>query len=231
MHQQKLGGKSWLKICSSRWDCSPPPPPQSRKLDWIRKEKIFIFFTQKINWGKKKKLATYYWIQSHTYTKIWWSYEVLCWSCSECSSRWGLQWVQLKVGLQSDAKVGNWTGFAKKNFSFFSLRQSTEKKALHITEYSHTLILRSDEVMKFCVEAAVSVAQGGTAVSAAQGGTAVRPSTPHPQVGNWTGFMKKKIHFFTPKINWKKNFVTGKVRLLAPKPTHLVWIFHTQEII
>ena len=82
MLEQKLSGKSWLKICSSRWDCthcSPHPPPRSSKLDWIRKEKIFIFFTQKINW--KKNLATYYWVQSHTYTKIW-SYEVLCCSCS-----------------------------------------------------------------------------------------------------------------------------------------------------
>ena len=25
------------------------PPPRSSKLDWIREEKIFIFFTQKIN--------------------------------------------------------------------------------------------------------------------------------------------------------------------------------------
>ena len=30
-----------------------PPPPQSRKLDWIHEEKILIFFTQKINWKKK----------------------------------------------------------------------------------------------------------------------------------------------------------------------------------
>ena len=35
---------------------------------------------------------------------------------------------------------------------------------LHITEYSHTLTLRSDEVIKLCVEAAVSAAQGWTAV-------------------------------------------------------------------
>ena len=59
--------------------------------------------------------------------------------------------LQLKVGLQSDPppKVRNWTGFAKKN-SFFSLTKSMGKKFyLHITECSHTVIPRSDEVMKF----------------------------------------------------------------------------------
>ena len=82
-----------------------------------------------------------------------------------------------------------------------------------MTEYSHTLILRSDEVMKFCVEAAVSAAQGGTAVG-----------PPPPQVGNWTGSMKKKFSFFSLRKSTEKNFVTGKVRLLAPKPTHLVFV-------
>ena len=118
MLEQKLSGKSWLKICSSRLDCSPPPP-WSSKLDWIREEKIFIFFTQKINW--KKYFVTYYWVQSHTYTKIWWSYVLK------------LQWVQLKVGLQLNPplpEVANWTGFVKKKFSFFSLRKSTEKNIL-----------------------------------------------------------------------------------------------------
>ena len=57
MHQQKLSGKSWLKICSSRWDCSPPtppppPPPPSKKLDWIHEKKFHFFFTQKIS-GKE----------------------------------------------------------------------------------------------------------------------------------------------------------------------------------
>ena len=113
MHQQKLSGKSWLKICSLRWDCSPPP--QSRKLDWICKE--------------------------------------------------------------------------------------------NITEYSHTLILRSDEVL--CWSCSVSTAQGGTAVN---------PPPP-------------KFSFFSlRKSTAKKNFVTSKVRLLAPKPTHLVYNFSTSWI-
>ena len=46
MHQQKLSGKSWLKIYSSRVRLQhPPPPPWSRKLDWIHEEKISIFFS------------------------------------------------------------------------------------------------------------------------------------------------------------------------------------------
>ena len=65
---------------------------------------------------------------------------------------------------------------------------------LHITEYSHTLILRCDEIMKFCVEAAVSAAQGGTAVG-----------HPPPKVGNWTGFAKK-ISFFSLRKSTEKKF-------------------------
>ena len=45
--------------------------------------------------------------------------------------------------------------------------------------------------MKFCVEAAVSAAQGGTAVR-----PHLRP--PPPKVGNWIGFVKK---IFTQKNN------------------------------
>ena len=67
--------------------------------------------------------------------------------------------------------------------------------------------------MKFCVEAAVS---------AAQGGTAVRPPPPH-EVRNLTRFAKKKIIFFHSENQLKKKFVAGKVRLLAPRPTHLVY--------
>ena len=92
-------------------------------------------------------------------------------------------------------KVGNWTGFAKKNVHFFHSENQVKKK-LHITEYSHTLILRSDGVMKFCVEAAVS---------AAQGGTAVRPPL---KVGNWTGFTKKKCLFFSLRKSTEKKFLS-----------------------
>ena len=45
--------------------------------------------------------------------------------------------LQLKVGLQPPPphpEVANWTGFAKKKFSFFSLRKSTKKKYL-VTYY------------------------------------------------------------------------------------------------
>ena len=52
--------------------------------------------------------------------------------------------------------------------------------------------------MKFCIEAAVS---------AAQGGTAVRP--PPPKVGNWTGFMQRNIFiFFTQKNQLKIKLAT-----------------------
>ena len=45
---------------------------------------------------------------------------------------------------------------------------------------------------------------------------------PHPRIrsGSWAA---KILIFFTQKINWKKFFVAGKVHLLAPKPTHLVY--------
>ena len=46
--------------------------------------------------------------------------------------------------------------------------------------------------MKFCVEAAVSAAQGGTAVR------------PPPEVRNLTGFVKKKNHFFHSENQLKK---------------------------
>ena len=85
----------------------PPPPPPSKKLDWICKKKIHFFHSEN---QLEKKLATYYWVQSHTYTKIWWNYEVLCWSCSECSSRWDCS----QTTPPPPPKVGNWTGFAKK---------------------------------------------------------------------------------------------------------------------
>ena len=51
--------------------------------------------------------------------------------------------------------------------------------------------------MKFCVEAAVSAAQTGTAVR------------PPPEVENWTGFTKKKIfHFFHSENQIKKKKAT-----------------------
>ena len=56
-----------------------------------------------------------------------------------------LQW------LQSDPWIHE-----EKIFIFFHSENQLKKKKLHITEYSHTLVPRSDEVMKFCVEAAVT---------------------------------------------------------------------------
>ena len=47
--------------------------------------------------------------------------------------------------------------------------------------------------MKFCVEAAVSAAQGGTAVG------------PPPKVGNWTGLVKKNFSFFSLRKSTEKN--------------------------
>ena len=50
--------------------------------------------------------------------------------------------------------------------------------------------------MKFCVEAAVN---------AAQGRTAVRPPL---EVGNWTGFVKKKFSFFSLRKLTEKKIAT-----------------------
>ena len=128
MFEQKLSGKSWLKICSSRWTCSPPPPPPP------------------------------------------------------------------------PPQVGNWTGFAKKDFHFFHSENQMKKKISYILLGTvTTLILRSDEVMKFCVEAAVSAAQGRTAVG---------PPPPHRKLDQ--DLQRKNFHFFHSEINCKKNFVAGK---------------------
>ena len=103
-------------------------------------------------------------------------------------------------------------------FSFFHSENQLKKKnlATYYWVQSHTLIPRSDEVMKFWDEAAV---------------IAVRPPPPPPpptKVGNWTGFVKKKISFFSLRKSTEKKFVAGKVHLLAPKPTHLVFVLkHT----
>ena len=120
-----------------------PPPPKVG--NWSGFTKNFLSFFHSEN-QLKIFLATFYWVQSHTCTKIWWSYEVLWWSCSDCSdcscippppppSR--------KLDLICKKKK------KKKKNSFFSLR----------------------------------------------------------------------------KLTGKKNLVAGKVRLLAPKPTHLVSLF------
>ena len=106
-------------------------PPQSRKLDWIHEENFSFFHSEN---QLKRKLATYYWVQSHTYTKIWWSYEVLCWSCSECSSRWDCSWTAPSPPTPPPPpppKVGNWTGFAKKNFHFFHPENQLKRKFCH----------------------------------------------------------------------------------------------------
>ena len=109
MQQQKLSGKSWLKICSSRWNCSPCPPPPPEVGNWtgFMKKKIYFF---------KKNLAT---ILLSTVTHLYQDLMKL-WS-----SVMKLQWLQLDP--PPPPEVGNWTGFTKKN-SFFSLRKSTEKK-------------------------------------------------------------------------------------------------------
>ena len=77
MLEQKLCGKSWLKICSSRWDCSLTPPPPLPNQKW------------KFNFA-----------------------------------------VTAVQPPPPPPPGGNWTGFAKKKFSFFSLRKSTEEKSL-----------------------------------------------------------------------------------------------------
>ena len=55
--------------------------------------------------------------------------EIHCDAPAETEWEKWAQNLQLKVGLQPP-KVGNWTGFAKKKFSFFSFRKSTGKKIL-----------------------------------------------------------------------------------------------------
>ena len=116
--------------------------------------------------------------------------------------------MQLKVGLQPPpSRKLDWIR-EEKNFHFFhSENQLKKKNWLHITEYSHTLIPRSDEGMKFCVEDAVSAAQGGTAVE------------PPPQIGNWTGFMKKKFSFFSLRKSTekKKLHITEYSHTLIPR--------------
>ena len=73
------------------------------------------------NWtGFAKK---YYWVQSHTYTKIWWS------------SVLKLQWVQLKVGLQLNPPPTPESRkldliHKEKNFIFFTQKINWKKKIL-----------------------------------------------------------------------------------------------------
>ena len=190
MLEQKLSGKSWLKICSSRLDCSQTPP--CRKLDWICKENIFIFFHSE---NQLKKIFCYILLSSHTLTLR--SDEVMK-LCVEAAMSAAQGWTAVKPP-PPPLKVGNWTGFAKKTFSFFSLRKSTEKNILlHITEYSHTLTLRSDEVMKLCVEAAVSAAQGWTAVET--------PPPPRSRKLDW--ICKENIFiFFSLRKSTEKNIL------------------------
>ena len=75
-----------------------------------------------------------------------------------------------------------------------------------------------------------SAAQGGTedAVSAAQGGTAIRPP-PLSKRLDWIPEEKIFI-FFHSENQLKKKIVAGKVRLLAPKPTHLVHLIPTNYL-
>ena len=93
------------------------------------------------NWTgfAKKKISTLY-----SHQLIARSDEFMKWFCDEAAVT--------EVGPPPPPQVGNWTGVTKKNF--FSLRKSTKKTFyLHISEGSHPLIPRSDEVMKFCDEA------------------------------------------------------------------------------
>ena len=77
---------------------------------------------------------------------------------------------------------------------------------------SHTLILRSDEVMKFCFE---------DAVSAAQGGTAVRPPS---RKLDWIGEEK---NFFSLRKSSEKKFCrreSPSVGTEANPSSYLKWV-------
>ena len=85
-------------------------------------------------------------------------------------------------------KVVNWTGFVKKN-SFFSLRKSTEKKLSYIllstvTHFTHLY----QDLMKLW-----------SSVMRLQWLQSDPPPPP-----NWTGFARKKIHFFHSENQLKK---------------------------
>ena len=132
-----------------------------------------------------------------------------------CSSRnWSgkslAQNLQLKVGTAASPPVGNWTGFVKKRFSFFSLRKiNWKKRATYywVQPHTYTKIWWGSVLKLQWVQLKVGL----------------QLDPPTPKVGNWNWIRKGKIFiFFTEKINWKTNFVTRKFHLLAPKPTHLV---------
>ena len=52
-----------------------------------------------------------------------------------CSSRWDCSPPAPCPPPPPPCEVANWTGFAKKKFSFFSLRKSTEKKPKNLATY------------------------------------------------------------------------------------------------
>ena len=120
--------KVWSSVLKMQWvqlkvglQLNPPPPP-NRKLDWIHEEKFFIFFHSE---NQLEKKISYILLSTVTHLyqdlmKVW-------------SSVLKMQWVHLKVGLQlgppPPPKVGNWTGFAKKNlFIFFTQKINWKKK-------------------------------------------------------------------------------------------------------
>ena len=109
----KVGSKS-----AARGGTAAPPPKVGNWTGFAKKNPFFSLRKSTENIF----LATYYWVQSPTYTKIWWSYwwsyEVLWWSCNDCS----------QTPPTPHPEVGNWTGFTKKKFIFCHSENQMKKK-------------------------------------------------------------------------------------------------------
>ena len=125
----KVGSKS-----AAQGGTAIRPPPQHKELDWICEKQNFIFFTHKIN--GKEILSTYYRVQSYSYTKIWWSHEVLKLQCS----RWDCSWTppenksEVQLRLQWSSKltvvVGSFTWITVNQVSFV-LKILLNKQGMH----------------------------------------------------------------------------------------------------
>ena len=149
MPEKKLCGKSWLKICSSRWDCSLTPHPRIRSGSWAAVSAVQL--------GSDCS-PTPPRIRSGSWAAV--SAVQLCSDCSLTPPPQNQKW---KLGCSECSSTLQWL-------------------------------------------------QSGP--------------PPPPPIRKLDWICKEKTFiFFTQKINWKKNFVAGKVRLLAPKPTHLVNIY------
>ena len=121
MFEQKLCGKSWLKICSSRWDCSPtpPPPPRIRSGSWAAVSAVQLCSDYSLTplppeWEVEAGLQ---WVQfNFAVTAVWpaprmrsgsWAAVSAVQLCSDCSvttpPEWevevGLQWVQFNFAV------------------------------------------------------------------------------------------------------------------------------------